>query len=133
MKAPLSKMLEEIDRRAFKKDIVRFEMEEKDIGKIKDIIMCAIMSFSKGRIPKTKLLCVNVLFDYGNDDGDQFHVFLDANTLYIEPDDFFEEVAKPTSLKLAKAIEKKTDIENMRSYKDAKKLIISVFQYKEEA
>lgn len=132
MKAPLSKLLEEIDRRAFKKDIVRFETEEKDIGKIKDIIMCAIMSFSKGRIPKTKLLCINVLFDYGNDDGDQFHVFLDANTLYIEPDDFFEEVAKPTSLKLAKAIEKKTDIENMRSYKDAQKLIISVFQYKEE-
>ena len=94
--------------------------------------MCAIMSFSKGRIPKTKLLCISVLFDYGNDEGDPFHVFLDANTLYIEPDDFFEEVAKPTSLKLAKAIEKKTDIENMRSYKDAQKLIISVFQYKEE-
>ena len=33
MKAPLSKLLEEIDRRAFKKDIVRFETEEKDIGK----------------------------------------------------------------------------------------------------
>lgn len=132
MKAPLSKLLEEIDRRAFKKDIVRFETEEKDIGKIKDIIMCAIMSFSKGRIPKTKLLCISVLFDYGNDDGDQFHVFLDANTLYIEPDDFFEEVAKPQAAKLAKAIEHKTDIENMRSYKDAQKLIISVFQYKEE-
>ena len=132
MKAPLSKLLEEIDRRAFKKDITRIETEEKDIGKIKDNIMCAIMSFSKGRIPKTKLLCINVIFDYGNDDGDQFHVFLDANTLYIEQDDFFEEVAKPTSLKLAKAIEKKTDIENMRSYKDAEKIIISVFQYKEE-
>jgi len=132
MKAPLSKLLEEIDRRAFKKEIARFETEDKDIGKIKNIIMCAIMSFSKGRIPKTKLLCINVLLDYGNDDGDQFYVFVDANTLYMEPDDFFEEVAKPQSTKIAQAIEKRTDIENMRSYKDAQKLIISVFQYKEE-
>lgn len=132
MKAPLSKLLEEIDRRAFKKDIVRFETEEKDIGKIKDILMCAIMSFSKGRIPKTKLLCINVILDYGDDDGDQFYVFVDANTLYIEPDDFFEEVAKPQATKIAQAIEKRTDIENMRSYKDAQKIIISVFQYKEE-
>ncbi len=132
MKAPLSKLLEEIDRRAFKKDITRFETEDKDIGKIKDILMCAIMSFSKGRIPKTKLLCINVILDYGNDDGDQFYVFLDANTLYMEPNDFFEEVAKPQSTKVARAIEKKTDIENMRSYRDAQKIIISVFQYKEE-
>jgi predicted component of viral defense system (DUF524 family) len=50
----------------------------------------------------------------------------------MEPDDFFEEVAKPQSTKIAQAIEKRTDIENMRSYKDAKKIIISVFQYKEE-
>lgn len=132
MKAPLSKLLEEIDRRAFKKDIVRFETEDKDIGKIKDILMCAIMSFSKGRIPKTKLLCINVILDYGDDDGDQFYVFVDANTLYIEPDDFFHEVAKPQSEKIARAIEKRTDIENMRSYRDAQKIIISVFQYKEE-
>ena len=132
MKAPLSKLLEEIDRRAFKKDITRFETEDKDIGKIKDIIMCAIMSFAKGRIPQTKLLCINVLLDYGNDDGDQFYVFVDANTLYMEPEDFFEEVAKPQSTKVAKAIEHRTDIENMRSYKDAEKIIISVFQYKEE-
>ena len=132
MKAPLSKLLEEIDRRAFKKDITRFETEDKDIGKIKDIIMCAIMSFAKGRIPKTKILCINVILDYGNDDGDQFYVFVDANTLYIEPDDFFEEVAKPQSTKIAQAIEKRTDIENMRSYRDAQKIIISVFQYKEE-
>ena len=132
MKAPLSKLLEEIDRRAFKKDITRFETEEKDIAKIKDIILYAIMTFAKGRIPKTKLLCINVLFDYGNDDGDQFYVFLDANTLYMEPDDFFEEVAKVNSVKVARAIEHRTDIENMRSYKDAQKLIISVFQYKEE-
>lgn len=132
MKAPLSKLLEEIDRRAFKKDITRFETEEKDIAKIKDIILYAIMTFAKGRIPKTKLLCINVLFDYGNDDGDQFYVFVDANTLYMEPNDFFEDVAKPQSTKVARAIEKKTDIENMRSYKDAQKLIISVFQYKEE-
>ena len=132
MKAPLSKLLEEIDRRAFKKDITRLETEEKDIAKIKDIILYAIMTFAKGRIPKTKLLCISVLFDYGNDDGDQFYVFLDANTLYMEPNDFFEDVAKPQSTKVARAIEKKTDIENMRSYKDAQKLIISVFQYKEE-
>ena len=132
MKAPLSKLLEEIDRRAFKKDIVRFETEDKDIGKIKDILMCAIMSFSKGKIPMTKLLCINVILDYGDDDGDQFYVFVDANTLYIEPDDFFEEVAKPQSTKIAQAIEKRTDIENMRSYRDAHKIIISVFQYKEE-
>lgn len=132
MKAPLSKLLEEIDRRAFKKDITRFETEEKDISKIKDIILYAILTFAKGRIPKTKLLCINVILDYGNDDGDQFYVFVDANTIYMEPDDFFEEVAKPQSVKIARAIEKRTDIENMRSYKDAQKIIISVFQYKEE-
>lgn len=132
MKASLSKLLEAIDSRAFKKDITRFETEDKDIGKIKDIILYAILTFAKGRFPKTKLLCINVLLDYGNDDGDQFYVFVDANTLYMGPNDFFEKVAKPQSAKVARAIEMSTDIENMRCYKDAQRIIISVFQYKEE-
>ena len=127
----LKAILEELDSHVWGTEVTRNTMKNReDLPLLQQAIEIALVQFASGRHPKTDLCAIDVALDFGDDKGDHFFSFFDANTMEQKPEYFDEDTAKPMAYKIAKAIEKKTDIQNMRSWMDAESFIITVMQYK---